>query len=794
MPKLDLPKVGDRSDTGWAAKFLTAFGVLNGDLDGRLAPDKVAMRRQDYVTPRDFNAVNDGQADDTAPLQAMAEWAAANNKAVKIEGRIRGSLDLTNVPVNIIGDGAEWVHAPGTIPIRAKHTLLGGPRGQVVNGIGSLILEGGGFSESGEDAKWQAYNTLTVADSVLRNLTPNQGDWLKTTSDDAYAGDYLGTGKSTWVSEPSQVAGIAMRAALTGGSVAADDVVTGATSGATAYVASNRKEYGETVATNRLLMLNNVKGVFLDGEPLMQGGVQRGTVTSKVVAVALMMYPEGLKTNVRVHKYRDIPFRVLGVTFVASDDVDSDQPGASRAPAMELTTIAGADIDVHVASSWRQGVRAYSCVAGRARIKIDKLPGYAEDIRAAWGYGFEAYAATCYWSISLDFHNGRHGFSTNINATSIAPSQQSDEAVEYRYAVAGVAAKIDVTGTFYNCTDAAMDTHGGSMYIRFHDFYVSGSMSGGRSQARPTGIQNRSFATVIENGVIEDVVVGIRDISTYFASPFPALRAITHMRDIVMRRILQFGVEAVEDGSTDESKGYARHVMTNLDITFRRVPNLTGALAPNKQAGLRFRTGRIEANNVTVRGTNDAYASFEGGPTGMKEVIIRGGLNDIADSPNQAYNIRIKGGDIPVLVVENLKCRVGAWSVPSILRIANPMPATTFRTDGCGALDTSDSMAAQSGDGAVSSVVRLRGGSVTLRGSANWDVPTLANGAATSLTIDLAGASLGDYATAAPTSALSGVTPSAYVSASGKVTVVLTNNTGSAKSLGTIGMRVRVEK
>ena len=76
--------------------------------------------------------------------------------------------------------------------------------------------------------------------------------------------------------------------------------------------------------------------------------------------------------------------------------------------------------------------------------------------------------------------------------------------------------------------------------------------------------------------------------------------------------------------------------------------------------------------------------------------------------------------------------------------------------------------------------------------TATWNPDSIANGASASTTVTVSGAALGDYAVASFSLDLSGLTLSAYVSATNTVTVVLSNLTGAAVNLasGTVSVLV----
>jgi len=73
--------------------------------------------------------------------------------------------------------------------------------------------------------------------------------------------------------------------------------------------------------------------------------------------------------------------------------------------------------------------------------------------------------------------------------------------------------------------------------------------------------------------------------------------------------------------------------------------------------------------------------------------------------------------------------------------------------------------------------------SIGRTGSKTFDAPSIANGASTTTTVTVNGAKLGDSARASMAITIAGLSMTAFVSATNTVTVVLTNNTGSAVDL-----------
>lgn len=80
-----------------------------------------------------------------------------------------------------------------------------------------------------------------------------------------------------------------------------------------------------------------------------------------------------------------------------------------------------------------------------------------------------------------------------------------------------------------------------------------------------------------------------------------------------------------------------------------------------------------------------------------------------------------------------------------------------------------------------------------LTSSATWDPPSLVSGASELQTIAVAGAALGQFAQAAFSLDLQGMSLTGYVSAANTVTVVLSNLTGGTLDLGSGTLKVSVK-
>jgi len=83
---------------------------------------------------------------------------------------------------------------------------------------------------------------------------------------------------------------------------------------------------------------------------------------------------------------------------------------------------------------------------------------------------------------------------------------------------------------------------------------------------------------------------------------------------------------------------------------------------------------------------------------------------------------------------------------------------------------------------------------IPLQGSANYDPPSLADGAGTTTTVTVPGAALGDFASAAFSATTSGITITAWVSAANTVSVRFQNESSGTLDLASGTLIARVQK
>lgn len=94
----------------------------------------------------------------------------------------------------------------------------------------------------------------------------------------------------------------------------------------------------------------------------------------------------------------------------------------------------------------------------------------------------------------------------------------------------------------------------------------------------------------------------------------------------------------------------------------------------------------------------------------------------------------------------------------------------------------------------LSDLTQRVSGLVPIEGTATYDPPSLADGAGDTTTVTVTGAALGDMATASFSLATSGITISAWVSATNTVSVRFQNESGGVLDIGSGTLKAWVLK
>jgi hypothetical protein len=138
----------------------------------------LANRFADVVNVKDFGAVGDGVADDTAAIQAAINFAASRNGGyVSIPAgvyKISSTLSITTSNIKIIGNGGDFIHDGGSSVDGATQIIWSGP----LNGIMILIQTIQNVSNSkinGTNLIGIEFNGLGIAGIGISIISHNLG-------------------------------------------------------------------------------------------------------------------------------------------------------------------------------------------------------------------------------------------------------------------------------------------------------------------------------------------------------------------------------------------------------------------------------------------------------------------------------------------------------------------------------------------------------------------------------------------------------------------------------------------
>lgn len=737
----------------------------------------------------DFNyATNTGTKNQD--LTAAATAAAARGAALLIDdGVYHGSMNIVDLPLIIDPASTGYIAIPrGASAVSIKHNI--GAR------IAVTSIATGWARANDSGSPWQEYPQITISAANMAATNPQQGDKYLINSADIIAGDFIGDGENTFQQEWFSVMGVGMDVThastdtTSTGRLAQGQFVTGSVSTATGWVSALATLTGSQLSVT----LTGVKGVFQAGENLVADGIVRGAVSTRApYIVAAEQFVHTYTTAVEIRKGQQIPVDLTGLRVMASEDTDAFILAANRFPAIQLTTTIGSRGHVHAKSTMKSLIAASSIYGFNFYLDIEKMPGQAEDKEGAWGYGFMAMGSCERGLVRGRATNGRHFFTTNIRPT--VSRLFTDDYV----ATNGVAKYIEAGGYFHNFTDAALDTHGGSMFITFKDFHITGSGAYGRTQARAAAVQNRSFGGVVMNGVIENTVDGIREVSTTWPQPFPS---VTLYKNITMRNIRRYGWNAEVSAEGDQTKGTSIVHIQDCDVRFR-----LGADNPNEQYAVNATFGAFEIDNLSSHGSKNGFIKAGA----LDSLVVSNSLIDhsphgAASVPNLSNIELTSTTPIPLLVLDRVRVRPkvnGAVGTQALLSVT--APGQTVYTDGCGAISASSTLPFFSivGTGTLS-ITSIKDTGSTLNAQIAWVPGDINAGSIVTTTATVTGANTGDYADVTTVDTLPAnitILPG-RVSATNTVTMTMLNTSAGSATDATVGrvnvpsktMRIRVRK
>lgn len=151
---------------------LTGFNEFTNFLStGSTAPRNLVSRTADIVNVKDFGAIGDGIANDTAAIQAALTYAAANNKVVLIPGGIFSINAVIQANVRVIFEGVlkcGYDSNVAGIHLRAQPFKITDYFMQYCNGVYASVNAQGG---SGGDLNMGRAALQAAVNDWLRNKT-----------------------------------------------------------------------------------------------------------------------------------------------------------------------------------------------------------------------------------------------------------------------------------------------------------------------------------------------------------------------------------------------------------------------------------------------------------------------------------------------------------------------------------------------------------------------------------------------------------------------------------------------
>lgn len=519
------------------------------------------------VDLRNFYDVTSPPSDFSTALTAMCAAAdAAGAWAYIPYGDFPGEITLTDKSLRLVCDG-RIVQIPSKGVIRWEN--YPGAR-RAITGVGTIDLTS--QATAGDQMPHnERLNTVTFPDGIdISDIQYGDQFWIE--SDDRYPGSFVeGSDSKTYQRRWFQVAGIALNCTATGGGFNPDTTITGATSGATAYVRSVANRYGGS----KTLKLHSMTGMFVSGENVTVSGVTVGSVSYRPFLLTRddWGFVPSWSTNVYVRKIdttRKVDIR--GLRMVTQTAFDS---ASANNDAIVIRGAFDPIIEAHADSAYSRFISLESCRGGVVRASGGFLGN--NTVAGKYGYGVQVVGATQDTVVVIDgMHDARHAFTTNVypqyNPASGDPEFNTlgIPTTGVKVFRSGVPRDVDVSGSAYNMLGAPFDTHGGAERTRFHDFYLHGGGSGAEVATRSAGINNRGFGTIVENGTIAGFTWGWQDSAYKVDTGGPTFIRGSNVK---MRDIVESGFRHGSDTSGgDTSRGRVTYLLEDIDVQFKTIP------------------------------------------------------------------------------------------------------------------------------------------------------------------------------------------------------------------------------
>jgi hypothetical protein len=298
---------------------------------------------------------------------------------------------------------------------------------------------------------------------------------------------------------------------LANGGFAQGDVVTGATSGATATV----KNSGNNGKATDTVIFTKVTGTFQNGENLTVASTVRGVASgvTHILVVQPIIDTYNMGSVPKVRKMTNSRFVMDGVSLECSGDPNSIVAVANRQIAFWLRGCVNPVVkNFTVRSSWSRAWRVESCYQPTVSVYIEELPNNANLSEGAYGYGIEFNGATYGGVAQVNGGNCRHGFTTNVDWITQA---QIDSGFDYstfdKLRTGTIKWNVVRDSSIKNSRDAAFDTHSGDYYTTFINCVSTHPSGVMLAVTQPNGFKTRGFGTRYKNCVAYGGAIGFVD-------------------------------------------------------------------------------------------------------------------------------------------------------------------------------------------------------------------------------------------------------------------------------------------
>lgn len=464
-------------------------------------------------------------------------------------------------------------------------------------------------------------------------ITWKQGDAAVIGSNDSY--DYAVragySGNNVWKTQRVNVADLAMDvanytlAAASSANVTAGGPALVPNGGSSANGMEARMIKGGTSLTTALvrgdtgasqLLFKEMSNNFTIGEDIID--VQTNTKIGTVSALYLVFSGKlnaTYTTNPWIRKMRkDLPVMIEG-SFELDTNTDAFIPKWNRCPEIALTGTYDHAVDVNLISGSQRGLTITSCFKGVMKVKGGGLPNSAIETlptkEEAYGYGAVVLGCSADLDFVLDLQNVRHGFSSNVlggryNLNSSGSTGTDAQSLNYhKY---GTSRDIRVTGSVFYTFGACIDTHEGMEGLVIYNFRLGKSFWGGRNLSAGMGINTRGFNTIIRDGYIEEVKVGIFDSSQSTPVAESNFRSDTYIKNVIVRKAQQAGYSTNDDVYTGQLITSARTYIDGCEFE----GDLDIPTSIYSQSGIIMNRGWIMTRDVTIRKQNSAMITHRG--------------------------------------------------------------------------------------------------------------------------------------------------------------------------------------